>query len=633
MKKRNKKKVQQEVELPPIKESGRSDVLWKYMIAFLAFVSFGLSVLNDYALDDFVVLVNNVFVQDGIKGIWKILSNDTFLGNASTNLMSLFGGRYRPLSLVTFAIEHQLWGNHALMSHLLNVLIYVITGVLLYNLLKSLLAYEKTASAELIRMQAAFMAILFIVLPCHSEEVINIKGRDDLLCLLFFILAVFTLLNYVQSGTKRELFLSALFYFLSLLSKETALTFLPVFPLILYFFTNSSSKQKYFPTFIYFILALAFLLFRYLSFEGILATPSDVLLNNPFANASTSQRFATVLLTWLLYLKLLIWPGQLLYDYNFNQIPLTDFSDWRVILSLVIHLSLILFALWQFRKKSIYSFAILFYVFTFSIVSNLFINVGTLFAERFVFIPSIGYCIIVVRLGFDVYLKFLTEKNRKILSATGIALAGIIVLLFCIKNMYRCPDWKDNNTLFLSDLDGGPQNAKIQMNAGMTYVTLSEGKKQEERDSLLDKAIFHFEREIEIYPEFLPGYFNIGVAYIRKENHALAEKWWNKAREIDPQSDLLPKYDKLISNYYNQRGMEFGADKNFREAADCFKSALRRDSTNSSIFYNLGGVYYEMQVLDSARYFFMESLRLNPKNDKAIQGMQAIEMKLQKSKQ
>jgi hypothetical protein len=176
----------------------------------------------------------------------------------AANVMVLSGGRFRPLSLVTFAIEHQLWGNLAYMSHLINVTIYAITGVLLYTLLRKLLVLGKSTKAELIRTQAAFITLLFIVLPSHSEPVINIKGRDDLLCLLFFILAVFQLLKYIQSKSKLPLFYSGLFYFLSLLSKETALTFVLVFPLILYFFTHAEKNKKYRSTTIYFLLAFFF---------------------------------------------------------------------------------------------------------------------------------------------------------------------------------------------------------------------------------------------------------------------------------------------------------------------------------------------------------------------------------------
>src|SRR4051812_35398161 len=102
------KKSKSSVALPPL--AGKKDYKPEIFIAAVAIISFGLSVMNGYALDDFIVLVQNTFVQKGIPGIWNILSKDSFAGMSGVNVMVLAGGRYRPLSLVTFAIEHQLWG-------------------------------------------------------------------------------------------------------------------------------------------------------------------------------------------------------------------------------------------------------------------------------------------------------------------------------------------------------------------------------------------------------------------------------------------------------------------------------------------------------------------------------------------
>ena len=90
------------------KDENISDNKWKWVIVVVAFVSFGLSIFNNYALDDFIVIAKNNFTQKGFSGIWNILSKDTFAGMPESDIMVLSGGRYRPLSLVTFAIEHQL---------------------------------------------------------------------------------------------------------------------------------------------------------------------------------------------------------------------------------------------------------------------------------------------------------------------------------------------------------------------------------------------------------------------------------------------------------------------------------------------------------------------------------------------
>jgi tetratricopeptide (TPR) repeat protein len=183
--------------------------------------------------------------------------------------------------------------------------------------------------------------------------------------------------------------------------------------------------------------------------------------------------------------------------------------------------------------------------------------------------------------------------------------------------------------LFLADLKAAPASAKIQMNAGIAYMKLSEDKSPKERDSLLDRAIYHVQKEIDIYPKFLDGYFNLGVAYSRKGDYETAEKWWNKARELYPNDNRIQTYDKVTSSYYYNKGIQKGADKNFQESISCFLTALRYDSTNADIYYNLGGAYFTIQKLDSARYFFRETLKRNPQNAEADRGLKVIEMQMQ----
>ena len=206
-----------------------SDNKWKWIIAIVVIVCFGLSVFNNYALDDFIVIVKNNFTQKGFSGIWNILSKDTFAGMTESDIMILSGGRYRPLSLVTFAIEHQLWGNNPLISHLINIVIYAFTGILIYNLLKKILVFPENLKNEGVNLKAAMITLLFITLPAHSEPVINIKGRDDLMCLMFFLMSTLQLLKYVHIKNKKNLIYSSIYFFFSLMSKETALTFVFIF--------------------------------------------------------------------------------------------------------------------------------------------------------------------------------------------------------------------------------------------------------------------------------------------------------------------------------------------------------------------------------------------------------------------
>lgn len=627
MKNKSVKKTTTPLSKPVVALSqDKNDIRWILFIVLVAIVSFGFSVFNNYALDDFIVIVKNNFTQKGFSGIWNILSKDTFAGMTESNIMVLSGGRYRPLSLVTFAIENQLWGNVAFISHLINVSIYVIIGILLYKLLKQFFSFNSDEGKEWIQAKAAIITLLFMVLPAHSEPVINIKGRDDLMCLMFFLLCIIQLLKYIKSADKNKFTFSMIFFFLSLMSKETALTFVVIIPLILYFFTAADKQKIFLATSVSFSIALLFLFFRYLATKDNGGIPSTDVLNNPFAEVSTPDRIASVFLSWLYYFKLMIFPIHMSYDYNYNQFPITNFFDWRVILSVVIHVFLIIMAIRLFKRKSIYSFAILFYLITFSILSNLFFNIGTIFADRFIFIPSIGFCIIIVSAAFDLYKKYKTKQNALILTTTGKVVLLSILLIFSFRNIARCSDWKDNNTLFIADTDDAPNSAKIQLNAGIAYLMLEPENDSTIRDSLLHRAIDHLQKGIRIYPGYIDGYMNMGVAYSRLNEIENAQKWWDKARVINPAHPGFKEYDRIISRNYFKTGLEKGVEKNFSESISNLRLALSYDSTNADIYYNLGGAYFTIQRIDSAKYFFSKTLLINPSEQRASMALQAIQM-------
>ena len=109
------------------------------------------------------------------------------------------------------------------------------------------------------------------------------------MCLMFFLMSALQLLKFIKSNQKRHFIFSSLYFFLSLMSKETALTFILIFPLILYFFTNADKSKIITTTFIYFLIGLVFFFFRYLATKDNQGIPSNDILNNIFIHASSGQ--------------------------------------------------------------------------------------------------------------------------------------------------------------------------------------------------------------------------------------------------------------------------------------------------------------------------------------------------------
>ena len=622
MKKQSQKKTTVSAEIPSIKKRRNWSAIFSkenLLIILVVLLSYGASLMNEYALDDFIVFVKNRFVQHGISGIGNIIGNDTFAGLGEQNIMVLTGGRYRPLSLVTFAIEHQIFGNTPFISHLINLLIYACCGIALLNVLKKCVRLDAILSFAI--------TVIYIVLPVHGEAVINVKGRDDLMCLLFFLLSLGCLFDYLDKKKNGLLICSSLFYFLSLLSKESAVTFCILFPLCIFFFRSYQLKKIFTYTSPFFICVLLFLLIRFLATKNNLPVVTDRdLFNHPFANTTPDQRLATVFYTWLLYFKLIFYPVDLSYDYSFNQIPATNFEDRRVWFSIFFHLALLMIAFINLPRKSVYSFVILFYFITFSVFSNLFIDIGTPLAERFMLIPSLAICIAVIKLIFDVIKKI--SGSFQVVKIIRYTIVILITAPCIIRNYARCSDWKDNHSLFIADVNSVPESAKANLNAGLVY--LEEGGKQKgsEKEKSLNHAKYYLQKGIAIYPSFADGYFNMGVIYNWTGNYDSAEVWWNKAQIVNPNSSRVAEYNKVLAQHFFQSGIHKGVEKNYNGSINYLLKALRYDSLNDEINYNLAGVYFTINDFGKAKYFFEKTLALNPADDKARAGLNAASQRL-----
>ena len=181
-------------------------------VAALAVALYANTFGHGYAFDDGIVIRENAHVQQGFAGIGNILTRDAFdsyFRAMRVDANQLPAGRYRPLSIVTFAVEQQLFGDNAPLRHAVNVLLYAATAVLLLWLLRAHLLRDSA--------WALLATILFVVHPVHTEVVANIKGRDEILSFLFFVLTLAFALRYDEKRRLSDLLLGLCAYFLALL--------------------------------------------------------------------------------------------------------------------------------------------------------------------------------------------------------------------------------------------------------------------------------------------------------------------------------------------------------------------------------------------------------------------------------
>ncbi len=495
----------------------------------LGFVLYIYTASFDYALDDKLYITDNQFTKKGFAGIPEILTEESLVGFWGQKKDLLEGGRYRPLGILTYAIETGIWGQKPGISHFINILLYCLVGFLLYRVLHRLIPPKDTTPWYL--TLPFITTALYLAHPLHVEVVANIKGRIEILESIGVLLTLYCVLKFID-GKDSWKQLAAIFatFFLALMSKESAITFLAIIPLTLYFFTKSTLKQYLQIAAPLFAATVLFLAIRQMAvgyFIGSSKVVIDELLNDPFLGTSVSDKFATIFYTMGIYIQLLFFPYNLTHDYYPKQIPIISWSDFRAIGSLLLYLLLGAIALWGIRKKQIPSYGIWVYLLSFSIVSNLVFPIGAFMNDRFMYIPSIGFCMIVAWFITEKLPLWIKGANKE---KTLLIVFGVILGCYTLRTWVRLPAWYDNETLFLTDVHNSPNSTKVNTSAGGTLVEKAAvlPKTNPDRANMLIEAIKYLNKALEIYPA------NGNALLLRGNAHY----------------ELNTNYDKMLEDYY-----------------------------------------------------------------------------------
>jgi hypothetical protein len=558
------------------------------LLVALSFGLYAAAIQFGYVLDDQMVCWQNAYVQKGFAGIGDIFGSDSFMGyfQKRENLFLLEGGRYRPLSLATFAMEVGMFGkDHPSISHFINILLYGLTGVLLFRILLGFFPLNENSRWY---FSAAFVgALIFVLHPLHSEAVANIKGRDEILALFFSLAALYAALKYFDTDRALWNWTAGLLLLLGLFAKENALTFLAVIPFTVWFFTKLPLGRVIKASLPLFLAAFVFILIRYKALGFMLDHGKAVgdLMNNPFLGMSAGEKLATSFLTLGWYIKLLFWPFPLTHDYYPYHVPKVGWDDWRALGSLVLYLGMGIWAVLQLKQRRIPAYAILFWLLTLSIVSNIFVSVGTFMNERFAFMPSVAFCLLAGWFLAIQLPKWLKEKpNQPYLLGVGVLL--LVAGAFSWITLNRVPDWKEALTLNRSAVRNSPNSARSHC----FYVTALydnvylKAKDPVEKARWVDTMAYHINRSLEINPDY-------GSALVMKG--AIAAARFEQDRQMDK---LFHEFEIVLERIPN--------NANFRPFFDKYMQYLATSGGNPnkihSFCYRMGYEYFYKEKKDTA---------------------------------
>jgi len=583
--------------------SRRLELIFPLIVAISGFLLYFNTIFNDYALDDLAVIQENRFTKQGIAGIPVLLRTFYWEGYWNNN-----AGLYRPLSMVTFAIEWQFFPGNPHAGHFTNVFFYALTGFLLFRVLRRMMS-KFTILLPLI------ISLLFIAQPLHTEVVANIKSRDEILCLLLFLLSVDNFIAYFDTGSRWRLGIAISSYFLCLFAKESAISFILIFPLVLWFFRDIKVKKLLTLTIPFVVTVAAYFIIRLMILgTNITGKEYTYLDNSLIAAPDLMTRLATSFFILGKYLKLLIFPHPLSYDYSFLEISFFKWSNYQAFLPLLVYTTGFVFAVRSLLKKekNIFVFGILFYLLSLAVVANIFIVIGCTMADRFLYIPSLGFSILIAYGMFRIFSQNReTRKNAGIGSLftrnKWIYLVTLLILIpYSVKTIARNQDWKNNTTLFIADATSSPGSSRVRTNYGTVLLQKFDKNNPDKESQIgyLHQAIAEFQSAIKIDPNHPMAYLDLGAALYQMNDYPAAIEALKTAIRLDPGD---PKPYSTLGNSYYRVG-------DFNNAIVNLKKCIELKYTSSETYNFLGGSYFGTKDFPNAVNAYMKAINLDPKN-------------------
>ncbi|RWS11056.1 transmembrane and TPR repeat-containing protein CG4050-like protein [Dinothrombium tinctorium] len=646
-----------------VKNGERTNVppRWHWLlVAAVAFTVYSNSLKCGFAFDDMSAIRDNRDLRPQTS-VLQLFIND-FWGTQIRKEQS--HKSYRPLCVLTFRLNYLIHELRPFGYHLVNVVLHVVVCLI----------YHRLCNIFMPHIASLVSALLFAVHPVHSEAVTGVVGRAELLSTMFFLFAFHAYIN----ATKRRsvtcwslILLCVILTVLATLCKEQGITVIAVclfhelfigqkinLASILQSLKASKTpipqriKESFLRIIVLVISTLCILVFR-LQIMGS-QLPVFTKFDNPAAAAETPTRQLTYNFLLAANAWLLLFPFHLCCDWTMGTIMLIEsVFDARNMATLLFY---VVFAvlIWNMVRRSepILVLGLSLIIFPFLPASNLFFPVGFVIAERVLYIPSTGFCMMVGYGWFLLFERFSdnNNNNEKTKRPSKKLLVTALVVVLCmhfVRTMLRNEDWENEYSIFVAGLKVTQRNAKLYNNVG--HALESEGKYLE--------ALQFFLKAVDVQPDDIGAHMNVGRTYNNLNEYELAETAFRKAKSLLPrprpgeryQARVAPSHLNVFLNLANliarnksrleeadalyRQAISMRADytqayinrgdvlikmNRTQEAQEVYEKALLFDSSNPDIYYNLGVVLLEQGKATQALVYFNKALELEPLHEQAL---------------
>ena len=556
------------------------------MLFILIFLVYGRTIWFDFNLDDTIItdaINEKINTVNDLFSIFKLSYNNT---------------DYRPIVLFSFGIENLIFGSlQPSISHFINIILFFLITLAALQLFKALFDPNKNS--------LIFVAIvLFCVLPVNSEVVCSIKCRDNLLSMLFGLYSSLFFIRFLEKERLNYLFLliSVLFTFLGILSKMDAIGF--VFFNLFYYIYYYKKDWK---AILYYSLCIIITtnIVNKLSQNALFTEENSKYIGlttfteNPLSTSNLIGFKLIAFANTIYYYFTRLAPisdFRYYYGYNYLKVLSTDtISFYCGLVILILFILLLIRFIINNNKVGVIGILGLFLTSIYAL--NLFIPVAGIIADRYIFIASLFFCLLLSYFLFKIS-NFL-KKEIYLLS-----MILTILLFFIVTTSIRVGAWKNIYTLIKTDAPKLTNSYEAMRIASSVYMSEYEKTDKEEvKQELQQKCIYYAEKGIEVYPKNYLLHQFLGQYYFK----------FNKPDKSLEHLHISLKNDSSKTSYFYLGDIHYSI-KNLDSALYYYKAALKKNPSSPVLINNISTVYFEMGDKEKCLQFNYDLL----KNDSSI---------------
>jgi hypothetical protein len=476
-----------------------------------------------YVQDDHVAIEGNAIVASGTAAT---IVGASYWDAARGGDRSL----YRPVTVGSFALEvAAMGGARPAASHVINLLLHAAVCWLVYSL---------AVACGIEPFAALLGAFLFAVCPSKSEAVANVVGRSELLAALFTLASVRLALI---AGSRGAAWLAATCVLLACASKETGLVALP---LVILASLDGRRALDAAGSIVPSLLAVTvFAVLRTRALEAFFPAQAVPAGDNPLVLEHGVRYVATALGLIARYARIVVFPFGLANDYSGGSIPI---EGSLVAIRPVAGVTIAGCLVWVATRGRVAALFVAIAVLPYLLIGNLLIPVGAILAERFLYLPVAGLCLLAA---------LAIEKLGKPARVAAMA----VIAIFSVAMFARSAEWKDDATIFAATARNNPKSLRAALWLGKP-----------------DDAIAS-------WPASAAAWHDKGVAAAKAGDFRAAEQALREAVRLDP-TRAAPQLNL---------GLVLHRNGELDAAERALRKAVLLDPDNPRAFAELGHVRYE----------------------------------------